>query len=307
MLDTFPPDYARRLMEFRRAMLTLDDSQAARSVYYAMDVWPPSYAKLRVCFFGGSAEMRSRIAREASDWMMPDNGIKFDFGDPQDPRICGPRDGRENQIRISFDRPGQWSAAGVQSVLALNQDEPSMNYFDLDKFDPVNLHPYYVGAIRHEFGHALGLMHEHQSPASPCENEYDWPKVYEMLGGPPEHWSKDYVDFAMRPIMSEPGREVAYGEFDRHSIMIYDFPPEYFLRGTASPCYTGGQILAISPHDRAVAAKLYPAAASARKERFDLVREAFQAVWNKAQEEGRKGAAMDLPKLYFDLPGNAGE
>lgn len=69
-------------------------------------------------------------------------------------------------IRISFDTDkaaGSWSYVGQESLsqpagsATMNLgwiDDKSSTLSDTDK-----------GTILHEFGHVLGLMHEHQSPA----------------------------------------------------------------------------------------------------------------------------------------------
>ena len=46
--------------------------------------------------------------------------------------------------------------------------------------------------MRHEFGHALGMIHEHQNPAAQGEIPWDKPKVYAYYAQ--QGWSKDDVD-----------------------------------------------------------------------------------------------------------------
>ena len=52
--------------------------------------------------------------------------------------------------------------------------------------------------MHHEFGHALGLHHEHQSPATTCNEEFDWDYIYKAFGEPPDGWDKQTVDNNMR-------------------------------------------------------------------------------------------------------------
>ncbi|KYG04421.1 hypothetical protein BE21_46920 [Sorangium cellulosum] len=77
--------------------------------------------------------------------------------------------------------------------------------------------------VLHEFGHALGLIHEHQQP----ENGIKWnkEKVYEDLSGPPNNWDKKTIDFNMFEADSE--AEAAHSTFDPHSIMMYAFPASW--------------------------------------------------------------------------------
>ena len=69
----------------------------------------------------------------------------------------------EAEIRIAFDpRKGAWSYIGNTTPHG-PYDLPTMN---LGPITPTSsLTDRECGVILHEFGHALGLIHEHQSPA----------------------------------------------------------------------------------------------------------------------------------------------
>src|SRR6202035_3432372 len=77
--------------------------------------------------------------------------IKFDFSD---------RPG--SHIRVGFaQKCGHWSLIG-NSASDVEQDQPTMN---LDINNRTSEEEF-ARSILHEFGHALGMLHEHQSPAN---------------------------------------------------------------------------------------------------------------------------------------------
>ncbi len=97
---------------------------------------------LRVRFMGGTAAQQSRPASRPAGGPSVAN-LKFEFDDAPDA-----------EIRIAFDSSdGAWSYVGTDCRdIPLN--EPTMNLGFLDG-----------GTAAHEFGHAIGLAHEHQNPA----------------------------------------------------------------------------------------------------------------------------------------------
>ena len=49
------------------------------------------------------------------------------------------------------------------------------------------------GVICHEFGHTLGLLHEHQSIVRDKTMTFNEEAVYKYFGGPPNNWSRAQV------------------------------------------------------------------------------------------------------------------
>ena len=97
---------------------------------------------LRVRFIGGTAAEQN-TAREQAGWWSQVANLKFDFNNAPNA-----------EIRIKFDpNDGAWSYVGTDSR-SIPVNEPTMNLGFLDG-----------GTAAHEFGHAIGLAHEHQNPA----------------------------------------------------------------------------------------------------------------------------------------------
>lgn len=79
--------------------------------------------------------------------------------------------------------------------------------------------------ILHEFGHALGAVHEHESPYAKIP--WDKVQVYKDLGGPPNNWDKATIDanmFTLYTLDDTPATD-----FDPESIMLYYFPPSWTI------------------------------------------------------------------------------
>ena len=97
---------------------------------------------LHVRFMGGSSTEQD-VAREQADWWAQVANLKFDFNDAPNA-----------EIRITFDgQDGAWSYIGTD-CRSIPLNEATMNLGFLDG-----------GTAAHEFGHAIGLAHEHQNPA----------------------------------------------------------------------------------------------------------------------------------------------
>jgi hypothetical protein len=75
--------------------------------------------------------------------------------------------------------------------------------------------------------------------------------VYASFSGPPNYWSKDEIDHNILEKYSKKG--ITATAFDRHSIMLYQFPAELFLDHEPTPLNTK-----LSAKDKAYIAHLYP-------------------------------------------------
>jgi hypothetical protein len=149
-------------------------------------------------------------------------------------------------IRISFERGASWSYIGTDALdPTFGPDTPTMNF---GWFTPATPNDELQRVILHEFGHALGMIHEHQSPAAAIP--WDREAVYAYYGGPPNYWSAEQVDYN---IFQRYDHEQANASaFDPASIMLYPIPPE-FTNGKLSV----GWNRTLSPTDRDFIHQLY--------------------------------------------------
>jgi len=208
---------------------------------------------VKVCFHGGTRKAQERVARFASQWMQYAN-VVFDFAESGAPRLC--QDRAIADIKVAFeDNKGWWSVPGTAS----RAQDPSMNlqFYGVDTPMLANGQPAPEGPMRatilHEFGHALGLLHEHQSPNANCDAEIDWDAAYKI--GVQIGWEKVQVDRNFRQLAMDTSLNAT--AVDRKSIMHYSLPPTLFKRGKQSPCFVT-ENLEVSEQDRTFIASIYP-------------------------------------------------
>lgn len=229
---------------------------ASELVIDDLKTWPAGDS-LTVSFSGGNRELHQKIANLASRWIEFGN-IKFDFGLDEEAgtyRTWTPQD--ESNIRVGFSYKGYWSLVGQDS----NDPDivgPGDITLNLGGFDDA-LPSSWRATVLHEFGHALGFHHEHQSPAALCEEEFDWPKLYEYLGGPPNNWPVHKVDHNLRRL---PGGGLTASAHDQESIMHYAFgkwmyKTELFLNGNTPTCYIDANTR-LSASDKEMMLVAYP-------------------------------------------------
>jgi len=197
-------------------------------------LWVPG-SRLRVRFLNGPALLHRRVLRLAQIWTAYAN-ISFEASDDS-----------AAEIRVAFNEAeGSWSYEGTQ-CLVLPHTEQTVNFGWLRPDSAIDE---MESVVVHEFGHVLGLAHEHGNPDAAIA----WNKeaVYRDMGGPPNHWSRETVNdtiFATWPRSRFPFAK----PFDPHSITAFPIPSEWTRDGTSI-----GRNVTISAGDREFVSRLYP-------------------------------------------------
>ena len=218
----------------------LSDEEAmgkARMAVRLTKRWAPGTV-LRCRFLDGSPTMRKKVKAIALQWEKTVN-VKLKFV------TSGAA-----EIRISFYADaGSWSAVGRDALNAayFPPHQPTMNYGWLrDNTDDAE----YSRVVLHEFGHALGCIHEHQSPK--FSRVWNREAVLKYFQGPPNFWSPDDID--RNVLRKYPMDGTSATDFDDASIMLYAFDGRLFADGLG-PTNTNS---ALSPKDIVKMKEMYP-------------------------------------------------
>src|SRR5471030_922448 len=81
--------------------------------------------------------------------------------------------------------------------------------------------------VVHEFGHALGCIHEHSNPVGNIQ--WNKPVVYQYYEGAPNNWTKEQVDSNLFAKYS--ANITQFTALDPNSIMMYPIPAQFTLDG----------------------------------------------------------------------------
>src|SRR6266508_2082650 len=175
-----------------------------RATVEKMKLWDNGRT-LRVKFIDGLPEVREKVAAIAKEWQTVAN-LTLAFVT-----------GNASEIRVSFAEQGfSWSTVGTDA-LTVSRSRPTVNFGWLE---PTTSLREYQRVVRHEFGHALGMVHEHQNPAALGLIPWDKPKVYAYYAQ--QGWTPDDVDDNIFEVYSEDSTN--HTVFDPTSIMEYAIP-----------------------------------------------------------------------------------
>lgn len=179
---------------------------AARAIAIKKRQWENGKT-IEVSFKGGTSAQQDMVRTIAPEWCKHAN-LKFSF--TTKPSAL---------IRVSFDaNDGAWSYIGRDNE-QIPVDAATMNLGWQDR-----------AVILHEFGHMIGLAHEHQNPQGGIQ--WNEAAVIADLSGAPNHWDEATI---RHNVLNKYSLDQIVGTaFDRESIMLYAFPASWTIGGTGT-------------------------------------------------------------------------
>lgn len=180
--------------------------------------WEPAKwrsPRIRIAFLDGDAASRALVMTVAKEWLP---GLKLSFTESTD---------TTGDVRITFTGNGVWSKIG-QTADTVPDGEPTMGLAGVLQSRNADVRRAY---ILHEFGHALGALHEHQRHDAPLTWKTDAVYAYyaRMYG-----WSEAQVDKEVILPLQE-SSTIASPQFDRFSVMMYPILEGFTKEGFVQP------------------------------------------------------------------------
>jgi astacin (peptidase family M12A) len=209
-----------------------EDATQKRAAMVKASQWK-SKEKITVGFLDGDTGVQGKVREAALGWKNH-MGVVLDF-----------RKDANTLVRISFKHKGSWSTLGT-TCRQVPKGQATMNYGWLT---PTSTPTEVERVVLHEFGHALGLVHEHQNPAGGIK--WNKPQIYKDLSGPPNSWTKEQIDHNM--FKAYAASETNFTATDGKSIMMYPIPKSWTTDG-----FTVGLNNTLSATDKKFIRKMYP-------------------------------------------------
>jgi hypothetical protein len=225
--------------------------------------WNPG-TSITVCFSTlGNREVKQSVANITAEWERYGN-VRFDFGQEPNYRQCAPRDGVK--IRVNLLAAGNSSLVGIEAEGKDLSNQNTMFFAEVDTATPKTAR--FRWLVLHEFGHALGLVHEHQHPHRTCMAQLNGDVVQKEFG-----WNDTEYVIAMQRLDISSVREssgffytgvlsgkerVTHTTYDSDSVMNYDLKRTYFNTDPPGSCYHDAVRTEPSAYDKAIIQRAYP-------------------------------------------------
>ncbi|MDU1905757.1 MAG: FG-GAP-like repeat-containing protein, partial [Dysgonomonas sp.] len=192
-------------------------------------------------FLNGSSYLQNKVKTFANEWSKYAN-IKFEYVTSS----------QNADVKVAFkwnNDKSSWSHVGTY-CRNIAQNQPSMNF---GWFDEYTSDTEFSRTVIHEFGHALGLKHEHQHPT----NSIQWNKPVVYAYYAQQGWNQAKVDQNIFARLST--TQTNYSAYDGYSIMHYHIPASHTIDG-----YTVGWNTVLSTTDKKFIGEQYPLSVSGK-------------------------------------------
>ena len=276
-----------------------------RAAFLKTKIWPPNKRSLNIFFMNPRDSEDIDRTKYSSSYLVDQNGMRVDVDPLQEiidsknmsvidgikliineryNKFCGMTfnfvdDINQSDVRISFDSgDGAWSYIGQDCASSEYKNQPTMN---LGWFD--------VATVIHEFGHTLGLIHEHQNPLG---KDVDWnTKILYTWASQTQGWDEQttYTNIIEKYSIDQ----LNGSSFDPYSIMLYFFPAQVTLdnKGTR-------QNLELSGVDVQYISNIYP---NGKMQPPEFYQYAYKKNIGDTLKISQNGDANTLPPLNLQL------
>lgn len=218
-------------------------AQVAQGLINKLKLWPRASTVYFAFVMQARSEFLEAIRRAAREW----SEIScLNIVEGTNPRT------RTADIRVSFGQGlGHYSLIGTDSLQIANSVNRSERQESLN-IDPSGVSDlaFLGGVSRHEFGHAIGLLHEHQHPGANIR----WNRAAVERKLRAQGWDSQMIYDNVFKSLKEDHEVDASAEFDGRSIMEYWWDPSEVNGDSRVPSTPNNEI---SRDDRAFCSSRY--------------------------------------------------
>ncbi|RLU09674.1 hypothetical protein CS078_12025 [Pseudomonas prosekii] len=232
-VDDLSASYEVAINENPANRVASSGGRGKRAVAKHTRFWTPGRT-LHIAFLDGDDDFIQATMEAANNWL-PHINLEFLF-----------IEGDQGDIRITQTPGTYWSLIGTDALLRTEGATMGLS-------PDMRMPGFFAANVMHEFGHALGALHEHQHPE--VNIPWDLRALYAAHGADQfadeDHYARTIVD--ERYLTRVDANEVRYSDYDPKSIMHYAIREDW----------TEGDFkidlnLVLSDKDKAFMAAAYP-------------------------------------------------